>query len=128
MIFCDLDKVLVNQTSRKRFDLMDWMPDGRELWAFLAPLQPTILSQLMADIYDVSKPEKLIWCARELGPDVRVIVVRGEEGKHYHSGPGHILIDDTEGHRANWVRRGGTFILHRTASESIAELHLEMQL
>lgn len=117
-----MDGVLVQQVGRKRFDLMGWMPDGRELWAFLAPLRPTILSQLLKDIYEISRPEKEAWCVRELGGDVPVIVVRGEEGKHYHSGAGNVLIDDSEAHRAPWVRRGGTFILHRSAALSIAEL------
>lgn len=124
MIYCDMDGVLVKQVGRKRFDLMDWMPDGRELWAFLEPLRPTILSQLMADIYEVSKPEKEVWCERELGPSVPVIVVHGEQGKHYYSGPGNILIDDSEAHRAPWVSRGGTFILHRSAVHSMAELQV----
>lgn len=123
MIYCDMDGVLVHQTGRKRFDLMDWMPDGRELWRFLAPLQPTILSQLMADVYEVSKPEKELWCRRELG-SVPVIVVRAEDGKFPYSAPGNVLIDDSERHREPWESAGGTFILHRSARQSIAELQL----
>lgn len=120
--FCDQDGVLVNQTSRLRFDLMGWHPEGRELWAFIAPLKPTILTQLMDDIYDVSAPEKRIWVARELGPDVPIIVCRDRQ-KYPHATPGAVLIDDSpKHHREAWERAGGVFIHHRTAAQSIAAL------
>lgn len=123
MIFCDLDLVLVRQVGRVRFDLMGWMPDGRILWDFIKPRRPTILSQLRPDIYAVSKPEKITWCVRELGPDVPVIVARFEDGKYPHCKPGDIIIDDdAELHREKWEAAGGIFIHHRSAAESIAAL------
>lgn len=122
-VFCDMDGVLVNQTGRVRFDLMGWMPGGRELWAFLAPLKPTILSQLMADIYEVSCLEKLTWCARELGADVPVIVVRAENGKFPHCKPGDVLVDDSPHHHDRaWTAAGGIFIHHVSAAKSIEQL------
>ena len=127
-LFCDMDGVLVNQTSRKRFDLMSWMPGGRELWAFLAPFKPTILSQLKQDIWGISIHEKRAWCARELGADVPVIVVHAEVGKSGHSAPGHVLIDDSEHHRDPWNERGGIFIRHTSARETIASMNALMRL
>lgn len=125
MIYCDQDGVLVQQVGRKRWDLMGWMPDGKELWAFLAPLKPTILTQLMADVWEVSRHEKKLWVERELGADVPVIVVRAEYGKHPHCKPGDILIDDdVYRHSPGWIRAGGTFIHHKSAAQSIAELQV----
>lgn len=121
-LYCDMDGVLVNQTGRARFDLMDWMPDGRELWMFIAPYRPTILSQLMMDIWEVSRHEKRIWVERELGADVPVIVVHAEEGKHPHSGPGAVLIDDSLAHQEPWESKGGVFVHHITAERSIEQL------
>lgn len=122
-VYCDMDGVLVNQTGRVRFDLMGWMPDGRALWAFLAPLKPTILSQLRPDVYEVSKPEKVAWCARELGLDVPVIVVRAEDGKFPHCRAGDILIDDdAHTHGRAWAGAGGMFVHHLSAAQSIERL------
>jgi hypothetical protein len=121
-LFCDQDGVLVHQTSRKRWDLMDWMPDGRKLWEALKPYSPVILTQLMMDVWEISRHEKRIWVDREIGPDVEVIVVHGEDGKFPYSGPGHVLIDDSIVHKEPWEKRGGIFILHKSADESIAAL------
>jgi hypothetical protein len=121
-IHCDMDGVLVHQVGRIRFDLMDWTTDGKLLWNFIKPYQPTILSQLMIDIWEVSRHEKRIWVERELGRDVPLIVVHGEDGKFPHSAPGHLLIDDSVAHRDPWIERGGTFILHRSAFATIEEL------
>lgn len=120
-LFLDMDGCLVHQTSRKRFDLMPWMPDGKELWEGLKPYQPTLLSQLMIDIYDISAPEKRTWVNRELGSDIRLIVVHGEQGKWPYSRPGHVLIDDSIAHRDPWEKCGGTFILHKSAKASVSE-------
>ena len=122
-LYCDMDGVLVHQVGRLRWDLMDWMPDGRELWRAIKQYRPTLLSQLMADVWEVSRHEKRIWVDREIGPDVPLIVAHGEHGKFFHSGPGHILIDDSEAHCPPWQRMGGDFILHRSARESIARLN-----
>lgn len=119
-----MDGVLVNQTGRARFDLMGWRHDGRLLWDAIKAYRPTLLSQLMADIYEISRPEKLAWAARELGAEVPVIVVRAEQGKHPHSGPGCVLIDDSAKHRATWEAAGGIFIWHRSAVQSIADLEV----
>lgn len=126
-VFCDMDGVLVKQTSRARFDLMDWMPDGRELWAFLEPHRPKILSQLMQDIWEVSRHEKRIWVVRELGAGVEVIVVHAEEGKHPYSERGAVLVDDSFQHKAQWESKGGIFIHHQTAAKSIEQLRKILQ-
>ena len=126
-LYCDMDGVLVHQVGRLRWDLMDWMPDGRELWRAIKQYRPTLLSQLMADVWEVSRHEKRTWVDRELGKDIPLIVVHGEDGKFPHSGLGHILIDDSEAHRLPWERMGGHFILHRSVRDSIAQLHLITQ-
>lgn len=120
MIYLDMDGVLVNQVGRKRWDLMGWMPDGRELWEYLKPLRPTLLSQLMKDVWEVSRHEKRAWVDRELGKNIPLIVVRAEEGKHPYCRRGDMLIDDTESHCEPWRRCGGIFVLHKSAERSIA--------
>lgn len=117
-----MDGVLVNQVGRKRFDLMDWKDDGRRLWEFVEPYEPTILSQLMVDIWHISRHEKRAWVDREIGDHVPLIVVHAEDGKFPYAEPGAILIDDSVEHREKWEARGGIFILHRSAASTIAML------
>lgn len=126
-IFCDMDGVLVHQTGRDGFDTMPWMPGGRVLWAFIAPLKPTILSMLRDDNYERCAPQKRAWCARELGADVPVIITPDSTGKGPHAIPGAVLIDDgVMRHAPGWVKNGGIFLHHVSAAETIKRLRVMM--
>eukprot|EP00762_Andalucia_godoyi_P000622 ANDGO_05273.mRNA.1 hypothetical protein len=113
---------------------LPWMPDGKTLWSFLAPYSPTILSGLPHGSW--AAPQKHIWCARELGPDVPVVLCMSRN-KHRVCHPPvsssplfsfaegemrDVLIDDREELANDWIAKGGVFILHTTAAESIAQL------
>lgn len=122
-IFCDMDGVLVRQTGRADFHKMPWMPDGKELWAFIAPLRPTILSMLRPDIYEQCAPQKKEWVRRELGPDIEVVVTPDRIGKGPYAMPGAVLIDDDKfRHRPGWEKNGGIYVHHTSAAESIRRL------
>ena len=125
-IFCDLDGVLVHQTGRDGFDTMPWTEDGRELWEYVKAFNPTILSQLSPDIYVRGSVQKRVWCDRELGKDVPLIVAQAryyETAKYVHAEPGAVLIDDhPEQHQQAWERRGGVFIHHVDADSTISKL------
>lgn len=121
-LYCDMDGVLVHQIARDGFDTFPWMHDGRELWAFIKGFNPTILSMLPDAKYDRCSVQKRIWCNRELG-GVRVIVTKNSEGKAQYSEPGAILIDDgVMRHGVPWAQKGGTFIRHVSAKQSIEQL------
>ena len=125
-LFVDLDGVLVNQTGRDGFDVMPWTLDGKELWMYIKAFRPTILSQRSPDIYDRGSAQKRGWCDRELGPDVPLIVVRAwyyDTLKFVYSSTGAVLIDDHyDQHQPAWVKRGGMFIHHVSAENTIREL------
>ena len=125
-IYCDLDGVLVQQTGRDGFDQMPWMTDGKELWEYVKQFHPTILSQLSPDIYDRGRVQKRIWCDRELGCDVPLIVARAwyyETAKYVYAQSNAVLIDDhEEQHAAPWRKRGGVFIHHEDARMTILKL------
>lgn len=122
-LFCDMDGVLVHQTGRDGFDKMPWMPDGRALWEFIAPLRPTILSMLPTANYERCAPQKRVWCARELGADVEVIITPDNIGKGPHATPGAVLIDDGQiRHQPDWLKHGGIFVHHTSAAKSIEQL------
>lgn len=102
---------------------MPWMADGRALWEFIKPLQPTILSQLPDETWARCMPEKVRWCVRELGHDVQVIVAMKSHGKGQYAAPGYVLIDDGPAqHRVGWEAAGGAFIHHVDTRRTIAAL------
>lgn len=93
------------------------MSDGAELWAFLKPLSPAILSG--APSGDWAAPQKRKWCVEHLRlPDERVHIVDPCD-KALFSHPGAVLVDDWLEHRAPWEARGGIFIHYTSAKKSI---------
>ncbi|WP_029011148.1 hypothetical protein [Azospirillum halopraeferens] len=114
-------KVMWRELSRHRdfFGTLAFMHDARDLWAFCAPHDPTILTGLPLGSW--APEQKRRWVAHMLGPHVRVITCMTRD-KPRHSGPGKVLVDDREKTRAGWEAAGGTFILHTTAASSIAAL------
>lgn len=123
-IYCDMDGVLVKQTASDGFDLMGWMPDGRQLWDAIKKYSPTILSQLPDENWIRCEPQKRIWCARELGVDVPVVVVKRSVGKSGYASKDSVLIDDAiHTHGAAWSAKGGVFIHHVNAASSIKALN-----
>eukprot|EP01062_Namystynia_karyoxenos_P035770 TRINITY_DN26121_c0_g1_i1.p3 TRINITY_DN26121_c0_g1~~TRINITY_DN26121_c0_g1_i1.p3 ORF type:complete len:221 (+),score=64.50 TRINITY_DN26121_c0_g1_i1:82-663(+) len=144
-VFCDLDGVLADfEKAVKRvtgrsvaeqdprqmwpalakvddfFNRLDWMPEGRELWAHLLPHSPTVLTGLPRGSW--AAPQKRAWCSRELGPSVPVITCLRRDKPQY-GGRGSVLIDDTRANCADWVAAGGVFILHTAADSSIREFN-----
>ncbi|MFW6368323.1 MAG: hypothetical protein ACOCZ9_01175 [Spirochaetota bacterium] len=104
---------------------LPWMPDGHELWNFVRPLQPTILTGLPRGTW--AEPQKREWCRRELGENVPVITCMAREKTEkakaaVHPGQRMILIDDRESNGERWEAEGGIFILHESASKSIQAL------
>lgn len=110
------------QLSRPELDFfarLAWTSDGQTLWSHLVPYRPTVLTGLPLGTW--ARPQKLRWCGRHLGADVPVICCKARD-KHKWSGPGCVLIDDNKQLRNPWKAHGGTFILHRRASDTIAAL------
>jgi len=86
------------------------MPDFAALWAGLECYRPITLTGVPASVKDAAD-HKRAWIDRHIGqaqPNIR--------------NPGDILIDDWEKYRALWVKRGGRWITHNTARQSLAEL------
>ncbi len=111
--------------SRGFYDSLDWLPDGRELWDFCLRHEPTILTGLPFGNW--AAPQKLSWCARELGPDVPVITCfsRQKAARAREACPDGlqpVLVDDRARLRDSFEEAGGVFVHHRTSAESIIAL------
>ena len=98
---------------------LEWAPGGRELWHFIEPYRPFILSSPLAD--DPSSEEgKRIWCKSNLGLSGGRVILAVNKGISTGDKSG-ILIDDKP---KKLEQFGQTGILHKTgnAGASIAKL------
>lgn len=111
----------LSDPRRDFYNSLDWIKDGKTLWNATKKYNPTILTGL--PIGKWAEPQKRVWCARELGPDVKVITCMARD-KHTFAKPGDVLIDDRLKAKAEWERVGGIFIHHKSAIESLRELNL----
>ena len=101
------------------FAALAFTRDGRRLWDFCRPLDPTILTGLPHGGW--AAPQKRRWVAAMLGPEVPVITCMSREKARYGA-PGRVLVDDRETAREPWEQAGGIFIHHRGADTTIDRL------
>jgi len=108
---------------------LPWMPDGKELWAFVSPLDPVILTGLPLGKW--ARPQKLEWCRRELGEEVPVITCMSREkprsaqdwiNDHSADAPTPVLVDDRPRILQKWESIGGIFVHHTGAQNSMRQL------
>jgi len=106
------------------YALLDWTADGKELWSYASRHSPIILTGL--PLGNWAKPQKIAWCERELGKHVPVVTCMSRDkakvAREYAADSVPVLVDDRESIRDSWESMGGTFILHRTAAETIGAL------
>jgi hypothetical protein len=96
------------------------MPDAMDLWRYIEPHDPIILTGLPVSMPD-AEANKHAWCAFVLGPHVRVECCQSKD-KCLHAKPGDILIDDWERYQQLWEQAGGIWITHTSAENSIRQL------
>ena len=101
------------------------MPDARELFDAVAHLKPIILTGLPRG--DWAAGQKVRWAAEHF-PGTPIITCMARD-KRNHAKPGDLLVDDQLRHRERWEERGGVFIHHRNARDTLRELaeHVEVR-
>jgi nicotinamide mononucleotide adenylyltransferase len=97
---------------------LQWMPDGKQLWEFIKPFNPQLLSAPSRD--ESSKIGKFVWVKRNV-PGTKLIL-RQAERKQEFATPNSILIDDRADNIQRWKDAGGIGILHTSASDTIQQL------
>lgn len=135
IIFCDLDGVLTDfkqgvrnkfnknidelnrslmwgviNKSKTFFETLPWMPKGRELWSRIEKYNPVILTGVPRGNNSAAE-QKIRWCQRELGPNIKVITCATKDKPKY-STFNSILIDDRTDNLNVWNNKGGEFILY----------------
>jgi len=101
------------------FAALAFTRDGRRLWEFCRPLNPTILTGLPRGGW--AAPQKRRWVAEMLGAEVPIITCMSREKARY-AALGHVLVDDRDTAREPWEKAGGVFIHHRYAGHTIDAL------
>ena len=94
------------------------MPDAMELFEAVKHLEPTILTGL--PLGNWAAPQKVKWAAEHF-PGTKIITTMARD-KYRHMTGMDVLVDDRADHRDKWENAGGTFIHHKSARESLAQL------
>jgi hypothetical protein len=96
------------------------MSDMQQVWAYIARYRPVVLTGFPSAVPE-APGQKRAWASRYLSPQIEVCCCRAEDKCHYAS-LGDILIDDYERYRDRWIDKGGLWVTHRSAAETIYEL------
>jgi len=97
---------------------LKWMPDGQELWNYLKPYKPDLLSAPSRE--DSSRIGKHVWVKHKI-PGTKLIL-RYASQKQELANPESILIDDRQVNIDQWEAAGGIGILHTSADNTIKQL------
>lgn len=108
------------KSGNKFFEAMELIPDALDLWEYIIPHDPTILSA--TGHVKNAEAEKRASVRNKLGENVPVILTYSALDKSKYAAPLHILIDDREKAIDPWRQRGGIGILHTSAQDTIAQL------
>lgn len=101
------------------------MPDALELWEYVKRHNPVVLTGVPKRVPE-APANKRGWIKQYICDRVEVRCCLSSE-KSLHCQPGDIIIDDRAKYQHRWEKKGGIWILHRSAAQSIAEL-MEMGL
>ena len=86
---------------------MDWMPQGKQLWSFISPYKPDLLTSPSRD--NTSRLGKNLWVKNNLNPKPKVIFAYSKDKQRYAT-ESSILIDDKKSNINEWTARGGIAI------------------
>jgi len=92
------------------------MDDAMVLVEYFKPHRPLILTGCPRG--DWAETQKIRWGEKHV-PGIPVITCKSRN-KSMYCEPGDVLIDDTLTYRDLWLNKGGIFIHHTSAAESIA--------
>ena len=86
---------------------MKFMPQGQQLWDFIKPYQPDLLTSPSRD--NGSRLGKNIWVKNHLNPKPKTIFAYSADKQRY-ANENSILIDDKKSNIEQWASKGGIAI------------------
>lgn len=104
------------------FEQLPPMSDAMHLWESTVHLEPIILTAVPDEMPEAHE-QKVRWAQRHFGSDVKIITTKSAI-KYTHMIPDktNILIDDWAKYKPLWEDKGGHFIVHTSAEQSLKEL------
>ncbi len=108
------------QQSPNFYSALDQMLDTPFLIDAVCHLNPTILTGV--PMGDWAAPQKQEWRKRNF-PCLQMITCRSKDKSNYCS-PGDIIVDDRTEHRHLWEAKGGIWVHHTSAYDSIRQLRV----
>ena len=97
---------------------MPWMPNGKQLWEYIKPNDPMLLSSPSRS--ESSRLGKRLWVRNSI-PGTKLILANSYNKKNY-ADSNNILIDDRPSNVDQWKAAGGIGILFISTSQTIEEL------
>ena len=97
---------------------LKWMPDGQQLWDYIKPYKPKLLSAPSKD--KSSRIGKHVWVKHKI-PGTKLILRYASQKKELAS-PTSILIDDRIKNIEDWESAGGIGIHHISTKNTIEQL------
>jgi hypothetical protein len=144
-LYVDMDGVLADfdthyrncfgMETNKKLDNADWklvrehrnfyltmppMQDMWPLWSYIEKYNPIILTGIPESVSEATN-NKTAWAFKHFGPNANIICCRSSV-KSLHCKPGDILIDDWEKYMKRWTDKGGVWITHTSAQDTINKL------
>jgi len=120
----DVDWDIIRRRGNFYLD-MPPMPDMRQLWDFVLPFKPIVLTGIPKSVPEAAD-NKRSWVTKHLGPDVEVRCCLSRE-KSLNAKPGDVLVDDWIKYRHLWLEAGGIWITHTSAESTIKQLDALMR-
>lgn len=123
---------LIDEGGIEWWSEMEWISGGQELWEFILPYKPTILSAPSKN--PMSRLGKMEWLKNNLHIKQDFYTVNPKKWKPHYKivfnskkylfvrNEYDILIDDTPGKIEAWVKAGGIGILHTNVNDTITKL------
>ena len=97
---------------------LEWMSDGKQLWSYLKPFNPVLLSAPSRS--QSSRIGKHVWVKHKI-PGTKLIL-RYASQKQQLATPESVLIDDRQANIDQWEAAGGIGILHTSTDNTIKQL------
>lgn len=107
-----------NQIGVRFWRGIPWMPGGKQLWDYIKPYNPTLLSSPSFD--NSSRMGKSLWIKDHI-PGTPVIFRQAKQKSDF-AGPNKILIDDREDTIMSWKAKNGIGILYKNTDQVINDL------
>ncbi len=100
---------------------LDLLPDAMELYDAVKHLNPIIITGCRQH-FTKACDDKRRWVSRHFGPAQKVIVCESKDKSLHIKNVGDVIVDDWNKYKPLWEAKGGIWVSHTSARNSIEQL------